>query len=130
MRKLTMMAVTAAIGVGIFGCSPAARDQYSDAGKDVSKATTKTGQAIATDAANAKVAADNALMTTKVTSALQSASGLVTKDINVDSDTKTKTITLNGTVPTDGQKNQAETVAKGIGGSEFTVVNNLKIAGQ
>lgn len=130
MKKLTLMAIAAAIGIGIFGCSPAARDQYNDAGQDVGNATTKTGEAMATDAGNAKAAADNTLMTSKVTSALQSASGLVTKDINVDTDSKAKTITLNGSVPTDTNKNQAETVAKGIAGSELTVVNNLMITGK
>lgn len=130
MKTLIRIAALSVIGIGMFGCSPSARDQYGDAGKDVGDATKKTGEAIATDAKNTEFAANNTLMTTKVTSALKSATGLNTADINVDTDTKAKTITLNGSVPTDAQKNQAETVARGIAGSELTVVNNLMTSGK
>lgn len=113
----------------IIGCSKEARDQYGDAGKDVGDAAQKTGDAVVKDTENTKIAAENTLLTSKVTSALSSASGLVTKDINVDSDTKVGTITLNGSVPEEKQREQAETIAKGIAGTEFKVINNLKIVG-
>jgi osmotically-inducible protein OsmY len=123
------MALTAVVSLVIIGCSQQARDQYGEAGQDASKAAKQTGQAAVTDAANTKTAADNTLETTKVTGALNSAAGLETKNINVDSDTKAGTITLNGSVPDEKQKEQAETVARGIAGSEFKVMNNLKVPG-
>lgn len=130
MKQLSLMAVLATIGIMLVGCSPEARDQYSNAGNDVGEATKKTGDAIVTDAENTKIAADNALKTASVKSALQAADGLDTKDINVDSDTKKMTVTLNGSVPSAAQKSQAEAVAKGIAGADFKVVNNLKTSGK
>jgi osmotically-inducible protein OsmY len=128
MRKVTLGAISLIIASMIIGCSKEARDQYGSAGEDASKAAKKTGEAISTDAENAKVSADNTLESSKVKSALNSAAGLETKGINVDSDTKAKTITLSGSVPDEKQKAQAETVASGIAGSEFKVVNNLTVA--
>lgn len=116
--KWTVIPLTA--GLLISGCSREARDQYAAAGE-------RAGKAIATDAEKSKTAADNALETAKVKSALNSAAGLETKNIDVDSDTKVRTITLNGSVPDGKQKVQAETVAKGIAGGEFRVVNKLTV---
>lgn len=149
MKALNITALALAIGFSIVGCSQAARDQYGAAGQDASQATKETGQAIATDAkktgeaateaataagtemknaaANTKAASDNALETAKVKSALDTAAGLDTKNLDVDTDTVAKTITLKGSVPDDKQKAQAETVAKGIAGAEFKVVNNLTV---
>ena len=70
------------------------------------------------------------MLTSKVKSALGSAAGLETKGIDVDSDTLLKTITLKGTVSDGKQKAQAETVTKGIAGTEFKVKNEIKIAGK
>lgn len=127
MRRLKGIALPLVLGAMIAGCSPEARDQYSGAGQDVGNAAQKTGQAVATDAEKTKAVADNTIEASKIKSALTSASGLETKDINVECDIKAGTITLNGSVPDEKQKTQAETVAKGIGGSEFKVSNNLKV---
>lgn len=127
MKTPTMAAITLALGCMILGCSKEAQDQYKSAGEDASKAAQKTGQAMATDAEKAKIEADNALEVTKVKSALASASGLEAKDISVECDTPSKTITLKGTVPDAAQKEQAETVTKGIAGSEFTVLSKLEV---
>lgn len=153
MKKMSLAALAVAVmGFSLVGCSQEAREQYSEAGQHASQATKDTGKAISTDAEktgaaaakevqaagtevknaaeNSKAVADNGLETTKVKSALDTASGLDTKDINVDTDTKAKTITISGSVPDDKQKSQAETVAKGIAGTEFKVINNLKVAGK
>lgn len=126
-KAIKRLALPVAIGFVISGCSPAARDQYSEAGQDAGDAAKQTGRAAATDAENAKQAADNTLQTSKVMSALNSASGLKAGDINVDTDTRAGTITLNGSVPDRKQRDQAVTVAEGMAGSEFKVVNNLEI---
>ena len=150
MKKLTLMALGMAImGTLVVGCTQEAREQYSEAGQHASEATKETGNAMATDAEktgaaaaktaeaageeakhaaeNTKAAGDNALETSKVKTALDTANGLATKDINVDTDSQAKTITLKGSVPDEKQKAQAETVAKGIAGTEFKVVNNLTV---
>ncbi len=125
--KLVVIALVGALGALIVGCSQQARDQYAEAGQDVTKAANRTGKAVATDAANSETAADNLLESTRVKGALDSAAGLQTKNINVLTDEKALTITLNGSVPNAKQKAQAETVAKGIGGSKFKIVSNLKV---
>lgn len=130
MKNFTLAVVSVVIACVMIGRSKEAQDQYRSAGEDAGNAAKKTGQAMATDAERAKIEADNALEAGKVKSALNSAAGLDTKDINVECDTPSKTITLNGTVVDDKQKEQAETVAKGIAGTEFKVVSNLKVTGQ
>ena len=128
MSKLTLAALSLVVSCMIIGCSKEAQDQYRSAGEDAGSAAKKTGQAMATDADKAKIEADNALEATKVKSALASASGLEARDISVECDTPSKTITLKGTVPDAQQKEQAETVARGIAGSEFTVLSKLEVA--
>lgn len=127
MKTMTMAAIALALGCMIAGCSKEAQDQYKSAGEDASSAAKKTGQAIEIDAGKAKIQADNALEVAKVKGALASASGLESKDISVECDTPSKTITLKGYVPDARQKEQAETVTKGIAGTEFSVVSKLEI---
>ncbi|HVT12004.1 MAG TPA: BON domain-containing protein [Fimbriimonadaceae bacterium] len=149
MRALAMTAAAVVLGISLFGCSQQARDEYGAAGKEASQATQDTGKAIATDAkktgeaaaktaeaagteikntaANTKEAGNNALETSKVKSALDTAAGLDTQHIDVDTDTSAKTITLKGSVPDEKQKKQAETVAKGIAGNDFTVIDKLVV---
>jgi hyperosmotically inducible periplasmic protein len=126
MKIYTLLATCVAISV--VGCSSEARDQYTNAGNDVGNAAADTTEAIVTDAQKTKFAADNALKTSSVKSSMQAAEGLDTSNLNVDSDTENKTITLNGTVPDAAQLKQADQIANGIAGKEFRVVNNLKVA--
>jgi osmotically-inducible protein OsmY len=127
---LSLGLVTASLVLN--GCSSETRDQYGaasqQAGQAIKKDTEIAGKEIKVAADKTKIAADNLLETTKVKSALGEASGLSTKNIDVDTDSLTKVITLKGSVPDEKQKNQAETIAKGIAGTEFKVVDNLKIA--
>lgn len=134
MRTLSITALAGlAMGITLCGCNQETRDQYSAAGQQAGQAVKKdteiAGKELETAADKAKISADNLLETSKVKSALGSASGLNTRHIDVDTDSKAKTITLSGLVPDQKQKVQAETVAKGIGGSEFKVIDKL-IVGQ
>jgi len=143
--KATLLSIGAIAALLLAGCSQEAKSDMAAAGDAASTAASKTGEAVATDASKAGQAVENtaeagaeavkdtaqnaadAAMTPKVKQALLTASGLETKDINVE--TKDKTITLVGSVPDAKQKTQAETVAKGVGGTEFKVVNNLTVSG-
>lgn len=136
----------------VAGCSQEAKEDMKDAGAAASQAgekmgdaAAKTGEAAATDVKEAgetvaeagtaaveatKDAAQNvadSTMTPKVKQALLSASGLETKDINVE--TANNTITLKGSVPSADQKKQAGTVAEGVAGKEFKVDNQLSVSG-
>lgn len=128
MRITTYIALGVAMGAVVCGCSSEAKDQYQDAGKSLSRATEATGDAIAADAKGAKKSADEALESGKVKTALDSASGLDTSKIQVHTDMGTKKISLDGSVTTGAQKNQANSVAKGIAGTEFKLVDNLVVA--
>ena len=119
-----------ATGLLLVGCSQSAKDEYKGAGEAAGDATSHVSKAVADDTEQAKISADNTLLTSKVKSALGSAAGLETKGIDVDSDTLLKTITLKGTVPDGKQKAQAETVTTGMAGTEFKVVNKLTIVGK
>lgn len=127
MQKLTIILALAVFGIGLGGCSPEARDSYGEAGKDLSEAGKKTGDGLATDAKETKIAMDNGLLTGKVKSALQTAQGLDSTSIDVDSNTKIRVITLNGSVPTEDQRDRAVSLAKGVGGPEYSVLNQLKV---
>jgi len=148
--KATLLSFGALAVLLLAGCSSEAKEDMSQAGASAGEATqkmgdaaSKTGEAVATDTKKAgeavseagtaaveatKDAAQNAAeaaMSPKVKTALLNASGLETKDLNVE--TAHGTITLKGSVPDAKQKAQAETVAKGIAGTEYKVVNQLAI---
>lgn len=141
--KITTAALIA-LGI-VAGCTPQAREQYDQAGDTAAKATEQTGDAIQTDAAKSaqaaqqagqaavdatKNAAENAAdasMTPKVKAALQAASGLETK--NIDVDTANNTITLKGSVPTEAQKQQAQKAVEAMAGTQYKVNNQLTVSG-
>jgi osmotically-inducible protein OsmY len=143
--KATLLSFGAIAVLLLGGCSQEAKEDMSQAGDAAStaaaktgEAAAKTGEAAATDvkkagdvaAQTAKDAAANvadATMTPKVKAALQAAAGLETKDINVE--TANNTITLKGSVPDEKQKAQAETVAKGVAGTQYKLDNQLTVSG-
>jgi len=151
--KAILLSFGAIAALLLAGCSQEAKEDMSQAGaaagqasQKMGDAASKTGEAVATDTAKAgeavkeagtaaveatKDVAENAAeaaMSPKVKTALLNASGLETKDLNVE--TAHGTITLKGTVPDQKQKDQAGTVAKGIAGTEYKVDNQLTIAGK
>lgn len=143
--KATLLSFGVLAALLMAGCSQEAKEDMSAAGDAAGVAASKTGEAVSTDAKKAgeavektgeavvettKDAAENAAdaaMTPKVKTALQAASGLETKDIDVD--TKDNTIHLKGSVPTEDQKKQAEMAAKSIAGKEYKVSNELTVSG-
>ena len=141
--KATLLSFGALAALLLVGCSSEAKQDLSQAGDAAGKAADKVGDAAATDTKKAgenvaaagdaavgtvKDAAANtadAMMTPKVKTALQAASGLETK--NIDVDTANNTITLKGSVPDAKQKAQAESVVKGMAGTTYTVKNELTV---
>ena len=144
--KTTLLSIGAIAALLLAGCSQQAKEDLSQAGDSASNAAKHTGDAVATDTKKAGEAVTNtaeagveavkdtaenaadATMTPKVKTALLNAAGLEAKDINVE--TANNTITLKGSVPDAKQKTQAETVTKGIAGTEFKVVNELMVQGK
>jgi len=118
------------------GCSDESKEKYNEASSQATKAAKTAGEAVSADARTAqdkmkvaadqtKVSAEQTLMTGKVKQALMSANGLEAK--NIDVSTEAYKITLKGTVPNKDQKDQAEQLAKAIGGNGFTVINELTV---
>jgi osmotically-inducible protein OsmY len=118
------------------GCTQEARQEYDKAGDQAGQAAQSTGDAIQKDAEVAGEAVEDAAeksaiaaaageMTVKVKSALLAADDLEVRDLNVD--TIEKTVYLKGEVASAEAKSRAETLAKGIAGNDYKVVNELKI---
>ena len=148
LKDSTAIVAGVVLGLGLVGCTEESKSKYDAAGQEISKAAKDTGQALESDAKVAgkdikqaadsagvklkvaadktKEASDNAVESTKVKTALNSASGLQAKDISVTTDNKAKTVTLGGTVPDSKQKAQALSIAKGIVGTEYKLADNLK----
>ena len=143
--KATLLSIGVLAALMLGGCSQEAKEDMSKAGDSASNAVKHTGEAAATDTKKAGEAVEQAgtavvegakdvaanaadtAMTPKVKTALQAASGLETKDIDVD--TANNTIHLKGSVPTEDQKKQAEMAAKAIAGKDYKVANELTVSG-
>ena len=119
----------AAILVFAAACSNTAKGVEKDADKMGDKAATATdraGDATANATSDAGNGMASGMNTADVKAALLAEQRLRATDINVESDDATKTLSLNGTVPTSEQKKIAEDVAKAKA-PEYKVVNNLTI---
>lgn len=117
MRILTVVSATA------FLTFAAACGNTADGVKqDAENAAEKTEQAA--DAAGTKI--EGALQTGEVKAAILADTRVGAGDINVDTDEATKTVTLNGSVKTEAEKQLAGEVATSKAAG-YTVVNNLTI---
>ena len=101
-----------------------AADSARDGGNAVADAARATGDAVM----NGGRAADAAVETMDVKVALIADSRVDASNINVDSNHVTKTVTLNGRVPTAAQKTLAEDIAKAK--ATGYVVRNLLTVGR
>jgi osmotically-inducible protein OsmY len=89
-----------------------AGDAAKDAGRDVANAASDAARATGDAVLEGGRAADAAVETMDVKTALMADTRVDAGDINVDTDHTTKTVTLKGRVPTADQKAIAEQVAK------------------
>lgn len=83
-----------------------------EAGRDVGNAAEKAGDAVAGAAKDAGAAMHAAKQTLDVKTALMADTAIDASRIDVDTDEKTKTVTLKGSVPNAAQKASAERIAK------------------
>ena len=136
MKNLIPMALAAVMTLALCGCTPQAREEYSQAGDKAGEAAIKTGDAMKTDAKvtgevvkdaaeESRKAVDNSVTTGAVRTAISAAHDLKIKDLNVD--TVGNKIILKGIVPDQRSKDQAQAIAVGQAGKEFTVDNQLTI---
>lgn len=100
----------------------------ADAAKNVGTATADAARATGTAVMDGGRAADAAVETMDVKVALTADSRVDASNINVDSVHVTKTVTLNGRVPTEAQKTLAEDIAKAKA-TGYTVRNMLTVGG-
>lgn len=128
MRRITTAAIATMLTVAT-ACSNTAKGVAKDAdnaGDNAAAATEKAADATASTAGNAGAAMGAAMETADVKTALLADTRISATDINVDTNKDSKTVTLNGTVPTADQKKLAEDVAKAKA-PEYKVVNNLTV---
>ncbi|HUR20297.1 MAG TPA: BON domain-containing protein [Vicinamibacterales bacterium] len=135
--ELTHWLGAAVLAMTLSGCSDRAEQKASDTANKAGNAAEKAGNATA-DAAkdagsavgnavgNAGRAADAAVQTMDVKTALMADKRVDASDINVDTDHTTKTVTLKGHVPTADQKKWAEEIAVAKGNS-YRVRNELTV---
>lgn len=115
----------------------AAREEARDANAEMKQEAREAGQAMeragdrvaqetkdATHSVGATL--DAAAQTMQIKTALIDADNLDANDINVDTDSATKTVTLKGHVPTAAQKAAAERIAKEKA-PDYTVANLLEV---
>lgn len=97
-------------------------------GQDAAQASKAAAEAVAAQAERqiekAGVVLDDAAVTAKVKTALVIAPDL--KGLAIDVDTLRNVVTLSGTVASEGLRQQAETIAKGVDGVQ-DVKNNLMV---
>lgn len=134
LKVLSVWASTVAIATVVVGCSEPAERTASGAMRDGGNAAERAGDtakdagtAVGDAVLNGGRAADAAVETMDVKTALMADSRIDSGDINVDTDHIARTVTLKGHVPTAAQKAFAEEIAvkKAVG---YRVDNRLTIS--
>jgi osmotically-inducible protein OsmY len=103
-----------------------AKDKAREIGNDAAKAVNRVGGAAAEASEELAERASAAWESLDVKGALMAETSVDATRIDVDTDYKTKTVTLNGYVPTETERNMAEVITKARAES-WTVVNNLQV---
>ena len=98
----------------------------SNTGEGMKEDAENAGDKMAEASSEAGAATDAAMQTADVKTALIADPTVDADGINVDTNKDTKTVTLNGTVPTDEQKTHAAEIA-GMKAPGYAVINNLTI---
>lgn len=93
-------------------------------GRDAARAANRAGEAASQAGEELAERAGAAWQTIDVKGALMADASVDATRIDVETDYKTKTVTLKGYVPTETEKNMAEVIAKARA-EGYTVVNNL-----
>ena len=101
-------------------------DKARELGNDAAKAANRTGSAAAQAGEELAERAGAAWQTIDVKGAILADASVDATHINVDTNYETKTVSLNGHVPTETERNMAEVIAKGRADG-YAVVNNLQV---
>ena len=128
MSRAHMLAMSCLLAFAA-ACSNTAKGVEKDAekaGDQAAAATDKAGDATANAVQDAKTTVGAAMETADVKTALLADTRLKATGINVDTNKDTKTVTLNGTVPSDSDRVLAVEIAKSKA-PDYRVVNNLII---
>jgi len=160
-QTIAAFAAAATVALLSMGCTPDARQDLGQAGDKIGSATEKSAQgtAEAVDKAGEKVAEGTkeavrqtneavggvvkktgeaaeqvgaaTTITPKVKAALVGEKTIHASDLNVTTDEKTKTVTIDGKMPSADKKNLVTTLAQKAlsdGHWDYKVVNNVKVA--
>jgi osmotically-inducible protein OsmY len=103
-----------------------AGEKAREVGRDAAEAARRVGAAAAQGAEELAERAGAAVETIDVKGALMADSAVDATRIDVDTDYRTKTVTLNGYIPTEAEKAAAEAIARNKAAG-WTVVNNLEV---
>lgn len=98
----------------------------ANAGEAVENATKGAAEAVENAGKEVGEEADNAQTTLAVKNAILSADNIDATDLNVD--TEDKTVFLRGSVPNAQAKQRAESIAKNLVGTKYTIKNELTVA--
>jgi len=128
MKRINAFALTGILAIAT-ACGNTAKGVEEDAdkmGDKAAAATDRAADATASGAAAAGSGVGAAMETADVKTALLADTRISATGINVDTNNDAKTVTLNGTVPAEGQRGIAEEIAK-VKAPEYRVVNNLTV---
>lgn len=103
-----------------------AQARARDLGNDAARAANRVGVAAAEAGEEIAERAGAAFQTIDVKGALMAESSVDATRIDVDTDYKTKTVTLRGYVPTETERNMAEVIAKARA-EGWSVVNDIQV---
>lgn len=109
-------------GEAVEGAAPEARE-YGNEAMEEGRELGRTAEGMAGEAGTAF---DAAQQTAEIKAALMADATIDGTDVDVDTSGDTKTVTLSGTVETEGAKNKAEAIAQAKSPG-YTVVNNLQV---
>ncbi len=104
----------------------AAREKARDLGNDAAKAASRGAAAAQQAGEELAERADAAWQTLDVKGALMADGSVDATRIDVNTDYRTKTVTLNGYVPTENERMNAESIARAKAAG-YSVVNNLQV---
>ena len=104
----------------------AAQEKARELGNDAAKAANRGAEAARQAGEEIAERAGAAWETIDVKGALMADSSVDATRINVNTDYRTKTVTLNGYVPTEGERARAEAITRAKA-SGYQVVNNLEV---
>jgi osmotically-inducible protein OsmY len=103
-----------------------AQDKASELGSDAAKAANRVGSAAAEAGEELAERAGAAWETLDIKGALMADTSVDATRIDVDTDYRTKTLTLKGYVPTETERDMAEVIAKARA-EGYNVVNNIEV---